>query len=533
MGDMVFNGGTALFWTPFLRKKTFFILCVWKTPAFHVVLHQQIIHVMKLLNIVSCCPDEACGRFGIKGRRYWFIAARLLASIIERFSASEFQCQWRHKRYKPTIRMGKALSVLIPVMASMPVISFAQADNKYLAGAVPEEEGKVVFRKEYELKRANRDAIYERVYNWLTERMKANENNSRILFAKKEEGQIVAQGEEYLVFSSNALSLDRTLMSYHITAFCGQNKCIIQVDHIRYRYEDKRFSAEEQISDKMALNKKKNAIFRGNRKFRMFTVNFVEALFENAEEALDLRNVATPVSPVAEASLQQLAAVPVAKTATGENVSSTRVDHASATSATNHPAAPISAQPANAPAADVLPTATSPDISSSLSGYKPLPPDKIPGNIIKMLNEDWMLITAGTDAHFNMMTASWGGLGVLYGKPMALCFINPTRYTYQLMEKNDTYTLTFYTEAYREALKYCGSNSGRDKDKVKGSGLTPVTTPSGSKAFAEAWLIIECRKLVEQSLSYDALFDEKVKSEWTGKQLHKMYIGEIINVWVK
>ena len=168
-----------------------------------------------------------------------------------------------------------------------------------------------------------------------------------------------------------------------------------------------------------------------------------------------------------------------------------------------------------------------------LQGYKQLSPDKIPGNIIKMLNEDWMLITAGTDAKYNMMTASWGGLGVLYGKPTITCFINPTRYTYQLMEANETYTLTFYTEAYREALQYCGSNSGRDKDKVKGSGLTPITTPSGSKAFSEAWLIIECRKMVGQSLSHDALFDEKVKNEWVGKQLHKMYIGEIMNVWVK
>ncbi|MDR0700310.1 MAG: DUF4468 domain-containing protein [Tannerella sp.] len=487
---------------------------------------------MKLLNIVSQYPDEASCRAGIKGRRYLLIALRLLTSIVKSFSASKFQRQLRHKRYVP-IRMGKSLSILITIMASMPVISFAQADNKYLAGAVPEENGKVVFRKEYELKGADRNAIYERVYSWLTERIKANENNSRILFTKKEDGQIVAQGEEYLVFSSSAFSLDRALMSYNITAFCEQDKCTLQVERIRYQYEDKKYAAEEQISDKVALNRKKTAIFRVNKKFRVFTVDFMDTLFENAGMALGLRNVAIPVSSAAEASPQQIAVAPVAKTATIENAPATGVDNASATSATTRPAVSISAQPANAPAADVIPAPTSSGLSSSLAGYKQLTPDKIPGNIIKMLNEDWMLITAGTDAHFNMMTASWGGLGTLYGKPIAFCFINPTRYTYQLMEKNDTYTLTFYTEAYREALKYCGSNSGRDKDKVKGSGLTPVTTPTGSKTFSEAWLIIECRKLIGQSLSYDALFDEKVKSEWTGKQLHKMYIGEIINVWVK
>ncbi|MDR2774677.1 MAG: DUF4468 domain-containing protein [Tannerella sp.] len=425
-------------------------------------------------------------------------------------------------------------------MASLPTISFAQADSKYLAGAVPEEDGKVVFKKEYEQKGLGQDAIYGRVYDWLTELMKANGNNSRILYAKKDDGQIVAQGEEYLVFSNNAFSLDRALMSYNIIAFCGQDKCEIQVERIRYHYGDQRYTAEEQISDGTALNKKKTAIFRGNKKFRVFTVDFVNALFENAETAFGLRNVAAPVSSSAEASLQQTAAVPATKTATVEmasatsaNVSAAGVDNAAATSATTPAATSISAQPASVPVANANPAAQASSGISSLTGYKQLTPDKIPGNIIKMLNEDWMLITAGTDAHFNMMTASWGGLGVLYGKPVALCFINPTRYTCQLMEKNDTYTLTFYTEAYREALKYCGSNSGRDKDKVKGSGLTPITTPSGSKAFSEAWLIIECRKLIGQSLNYDALFDENVKSEWTGKQLHKMYIGEIVNVWVK
>ncbi|MDR3250553.1 MAG: flavin reductase [Tannerella sp.] len=169
----------------------------------------------------------------------------------------------------------------------------------------------------------------------------------------------------------------------------------------------------------------------------------------------------------------------------------------------------------------------------SLQGYKQLAPDKIPGNIIKMVNDEWMLITAGTGEQFNMMTASWGGLGVLYGKPVAFCFINPLRYTYQLMEKGDTYTLSFYTEAYRDALQYCGTHSGRDADKVKGSGLTPIDMPSGGKAFSEAWLIIECRKLVGQSLNHESIFDNKIKSDWADKQLHKMYIGEIINVWMK
>jgi flavin reductase (DIM6/NTAB) family NADH-FMN oxidoreductase RutF len=395
--------------------------------------------------------------------------------------------------------MEKLFRILVMVSACMPAMLFAQDDGKYLAGGVPETDGKVVFKKEYHLEGADRNAIYERVCEWLDERMKANGNSSRIAYMNKEEGQVVAQGEEYLVFGSNAFSLDRALMNYNVVALCEPGKCEIRIERIRYKYEDERFTAEERISDEIALNKKKTAIFRGNKKFRVHTVDFADKLFDDTGTAFGLRNAAPVSRPAVSPAPQAADVTPVAEIV---------------------PASPAGVQ-------------ASSGISDAPRGYKQLAPDKIPGNIIKMLGEDWMLITAGTDAQFNMMTASWGGLGVLYGKPVAICFINPARYTYQLMEKNDTYTLTFYTEAYREALKYCGSNSGRDMDKVKGSGLTPITVPSGGKAFSEAWLIVECRKLVGQSLSPDALFDENVKSDWAGKQLHKMYIGEIVNVWVK
>jgi flavin reductase (DIM6/NTAB) family NADH-FMN oxidoreductase RutF len=390
------------------------------------------------------------------------------------------------------IDMGKISRFFVIMTACLPVMSFAQEEeHKYLTGAVPEVEGKIVFTKVFDLTGADRNAIYDRACEWLNRRMEANGNNSRISYTDREEGQLVARGEEYLVFGSSAFSLDRAMMHYHLVVLCEPDKCEMRVERIRYSYEDTRYTAEEQISDEVALNRKKTAVYRGNKKFRVKTVDYVEALFENAGMAFGIREVPPVAPPAASRPQPETVATPVTEPA----------------SSTGTPV--------------------------SLPGYKQISPDKIPGNIIKMLNEDWKLITAGTDAGFNMMTASWGGLGVLYGKPTVTCFINPARYTYQLMETNETCTFTFYTETYREALQYCGSNSGRDKDKVKGSGLTPITTPSGSKAFAEAWLIIECRKLVGQSLSHDALFDEKIKNEWTGKQLHKMYIGEIIRVWVK
>ncbi len=113
----------------------------------------------------------------------------------------------------------------------------------------------------------------------------------------------------------------------------------------------------------------------------------------------------------------------------------------------------------------------------------------------------------------------------------AFCFINPARYTYQLMEKT-THIRLLFMEAYR---RYCNTpellQAGIQISKV--SGLTPITTPNGSKAFGEAWMIIECKKTDISIYSPDAINDPEVKSEWINKPLHKMYIGEILNVWIK
>lgn len=380
----------------------------------------------------------------------------------------------------------------------------AQEDAKYLEGSVPEVEGKVVFEKELTFPQASKASIYDIALEWAQKRF--SKENNRVVFSDKESGDLAAVGEEFLVFASSALSLDRTLMSYRLIIDCEDNKANIKVNGIRYEYnvsyqrDPERYTAEEWITDKSAISKGK--LNRINGKFRKGTIDYIDELFASAESAF---RTAMPASAIAS---QQQAVVqsPVAVVA------------------------PVSPVVAPVQTATVIQTAP---ITATLDGFKQITPESIPGNIIKMLSQDWMLVTAGNDSEFNMMTASWGGLGYMFGKPASFCFINPTRHTYPLMEKYETYTLTFYTEAYREVLQYCGSNSGRDKDKVKESGLTPITTPSGSKAFAEAWMIVECRKLVSQSLSQESITNEEVRKEWIGKQVNKMFVGEIINVWIK
>jgi Conserved protein/domain typically associated with flavoprotein oxygenases, DIM6/NTAB family len=409
--------------------------------------------------------------------------------------------------------MKKQFYFVIILLLCLPFALNAQEDAKYLAGAVPEEDGKVVFKKEFSLPGISQEVIYDEVHKWMEGRLKKNDNNSRIVYADRNSGVISGAIDEYLVFKSSALSLDRAMLNCQLNAICSPGKISFEAERIRYTYEDEKITAEDYIADKNALNKAQTKIVRGLSKFRTKTVDYFEDLFTDAQKeiAVNLSGIGAKTAPPTVVTVTNAQPEVVGKRVTPMQPGEV----------------PTVREPVNI---QVAPSSITP---GNPEGYRSISPDKLPGNIIKMLNDDWMLITAGKKDQFNMMTASWGGLGVLFGKPIAMCFINPTRYTYQLMEKNDTYTFTFYTEAYRQALQYCGSNSGKNTDKVKGSGLTPISTPEGSMAFGEAWLIIECRKLVSQSLTPEAISNEKVKEEWSGKQLNKMFIGEIINVWVK
>ncbi|MDR3794458.1 flavin reductase [Phocaeicola sp.] len=157
-------------------------------------------------------------------------------------------------------------------------------------------------------------------------------------------------------------------------------------------------------------------------------------------------------------------------------------------------------------------------------------------NMFDAIGKEWMLVTAGTPEKFNMMTASWGGTGILWGKPVAFIFIRPERYTYEFIEKGDTLTLSFLGEAHRDIHKICGSQSGRDIDKVAASGLKPYVTENGNIAYEQARLILECKKLYADFIDADNFVDKLLISRWYGEGhggFHKMYILEIQNVFVE
>jgi flavin reductase (DIM6/NTAB) family NADH-FMN oxidoreductase RutF len=167
-----------------------------------------------------------------------------------------------------------------------------------------------------------------------------------------------------------------------------------------------------------------------------------------------------------------------------------------------------------------------------MATFKEIDPKEIPDNPFSLIGNDWMLITAGTPDRFNTMTAAWGGLGVLWRKQVAFCFIRPTRYTYEFIERSERYTLSFFSRRYRSALNLCGTKSGRDVDKTAETGLTPAFG-DGTIYFTQARLVLECRKLYFQDLAPAKFLDATIEEHYPQKDYHRMYVGEIERVLKK
>lgn len=155
-------------------------------------------------------------------------------------------------------------------------------------------------------------------------------------------------------------------------------------------------------------------------------------------------------------------------------------------------------------------------------------------NAIHMIGKDWMLVAAGTEGDYNMMTASWGTLGWLWERPVSTIYVRPQRHTHNYTEREGYYTLTFYDDPDKEALRLMGTVSGKNFDKMNYEKLTPVVTPNGSIGFEEAYLIIECKKLYTTVLEESEFNDETpMEDMYPERDFHTVYIGEITGVWRK
>lgn len=153
-------------------------------------------------------------------------------------------------------------------------------------------------------------------------------------------------------------------------------------------------------------------------------------------------------------------------------------------------------------------------------------------SLVKLISDDWALVTAGSAAAHNTMTVSWGGTGELWGKDVSFIFIRPQRYTLQFVEQEDYYSLCFFDDAYRDALKLCGAKSGRDCDKDAATGLIPCFDQA-APYYQQAKLVLICRKMAAQDILPASFTDPKVESWYPNKDYHRMFVGAVEKVLVK
>ena len=164
--------------------------------------------------------------------------------------------------------------------------------------------------------------------------------------------------------------------------------------------------------------------------------------------------------------------------------------------------------------------------------FKKVAPKTLDLNPFAAIGDQWMLVTAGTPEHCNTMTASWGGLGILWGVPTATAYIRPQRHTKQCVDENEYFTLSFFTEDYRPQLNLCGTKSGRDMDKVKECGFTVAAGAGNAPYFEQAELVLVCRKRMVIPMD-EAAMPEDEKNKWYKGDYHTMYWGEIVEALKK
>lgn len=362
--------------------------------------------------------------------------------------------------------------ILFLMLLSLPFIAMAQTEPKYLAGAVTlDNDSKVTFKTEIQAPSLTKEQLYDTMLKWATDRFKPEGKfNARVLYTNEDQGTIAAGGEEYLVFSSSALSLDRTRIYYQLFITCEQGKCNIEMTRIRYWYDEARdggekYTAEEWIVDDMALNKSKTKLAPICGKFRRETIDLKDQLFKSIQD-----NLANQVL-----GSQQAAATPGVTATPISNTTTVITATPPATTTT-----PVVIGGANA--ATEIQVASTPSTTTTAA-------QSIDEQIKASAR---MTITAGNDEQFEIGKECWGGFGQLFGKEVAFCLIDQTKSMgNMLMDQSEKYKISFYKQ-------------GNSKP----------------------WLIVNCKKLMKQTVTGEEA--KKMNASNDGQKAYNMYVGEVV-----
>lgn len=198
-----------------------------------------------------------------------------------------------------TEKIETDMKKILMMLLMLPLMGMAQVkDAKYLAkDAVPVENGRVIFTKEFEVPMNVQD-IYAAVQEWTNGQFAPVKEmpNHKVISTNTESYELTAGGEEWMVFSNKFLSLDRTRVYYKLNLISYDQKLIARIYDIRYWYEEEReggtkFTAEEWITNEWALNKKGTKLAKKSGKFRRKTIDRVEEIFNSLETFINRKAI--------------------------------------------------------------------------------------------------------------------------------------------------------------------------------------------------------------------------------------------------
>ena len=364
--------------------------------------------------------------------------------------------------------------ILIAILfcwVSLPSLAQTE-DNKYLEGAVPEVNGKVVFAQTVHIPQTSKQDLFKQLEQWMEKRF--NSGYSRVVYKDPDKGQLVAMGNDTLVFKASFLTLDQASMTYQFLAEVKDAECNILIERISYSYEeDKNYTAEEMITDRIALNKAKTKMYKGYAKWRIHTVDYMTNLLADATQHLYQLN---------QGATQRQEAVPMPM--------------------------PVEA-PQKVASESSLKTSTSPSNTESTL---------IP-HVARAIERGNILVSTtvnGQPAHIPTQAIQ---IGKVYGKPVITLITDYGSKLYKALEANKLYTISFYADNYKENIH---------NNELKG--LTPVTTTNGLPSFEQAEMVIECKALLSQSITPESISDASLREQLGNRALSKFYVSEITSI---
>lgn len=166
--------------------------------------------------------------------------------------------------------------------------------------------------------------------------------------------------------------------------------------------------------------------------------------------------------------------------------------------------------------------------------YKEIEFSSISKELLEQLQKGAFLTVKNGDK-VNTMTIAWGALGFIWAKPVFTAMVRKSRYTHDLIENVKDFTVSMPLKGQlKEALKTCGTRSGRDMDKFKECNLTLkdgkyVNTP----IIDNCDLHIECKIVFKQSMDEKLVSDDVKARAYSNGDYHDLYYGEILGIYKK